>query len=160
MIEGKDDPKWWLRRATAGPVQVDAFDLPRFYCSMIALSVTLLVASISFSSDKEVKQGGTSFSTPEAAVLIFIRAAIQRDADTLSRCFSQHAAGEFRPLREKRATPEMLAELANMFTSATVTNVDVTGDRAQVQVLLPNDPRGRETLTLEREGGQWRIVDF
>lgn len=127
---------------------------------MITLSVVLLVASVSFSSDKEAKQGGASLSTPEAAVLVFIRAAVQRDADTLSRCFSQRAAGEFRPLLNKNATPEMLGELAQMFSNATVTNVDVMGDRAQVQVRLPNHPRGSETLSLEREGGQWRIVDF
>lgn len=99
------------------------------------------------------------FSTPAGTVEIFILACIDKNEDLLSRCFSENAEGEFKPVVLKTASDEDLEELKAMFEGASAgeTAMDADGTTASVEVNLAD---GKETIKLAREGDVWKIIGF
>lgn len=97
------------------------------------------------------------FSTPKTAVETFINAASNRDANLLSRCFDAESAGEFRKFREKTASQKDLDELAEFAQGAKVTDVEESGDAAEVNVKFKARD---EQITMRRGADGWKIVDF
>lgn len=97
------------------------------------------------------------FSTPRIAVVTFIEAASNRDAELLSQCFASESAGEFRKYREKRATAKELDELAKFADGAKITDVKVEGDSAVVSVAFKER---NEKISMKRTESGWKILDF
>ena len=103
---------------------------------------------------------GGDFSTPGSAARSFFEACASRDRDRLAECFSASAEGEFKPIVDKSASDESLAELSEMFREAEVVEEKIDGDRARVRVSLKWEGRKEETLYMVREQGRWVISGF
>jgi hypothetical protein len=99
------------------------------------------------------------FSTPAGTVEVFILACIAKDADLLSRCFSENAEGEFKPIVVKTASDEDLEELKAMFEGASVGETTMSPDGATASVKV-NLAEGDEKIKLAREGDVWKIIGF
>lgn len=99
------------------------------------------------------------FSTPAGTVEVFILACVGKDADLLSRCFSENAEGEFKPIVVKTASDEDLEELKAMFEGASVGETTMGADGATASVKV-NLAEGNENIKLVREGDVWKIVGF
>jgi hypothetical protein len=103
------------------------------------------------------------FGTPEATVRTFFAACAAKDGGLVGKCFAKCAAGEFKPLVENKATPEMLAELAAMFGAGRVTGVEMAEDGKSAAVAIAYARGGEEAeerLEMTLEDGEWKIVDF
>ncbi len=141
---------------------------------LIAISFTVFTSSLLLAcgstepASREVSQKhegpapvAADFSTPEGTVKAFFKGCADRDLEAISRCFSKDAAGEFRVIIDKTATAKELDELYKMFKDASIAGTKRIGEeRADVGVLLPNHPRGKETLSLLNRDGTWKILDF
>lgn len=106
-----------------------------------------------------VKQAKANFSTPSSAVKTFLDACAAKDLNLLSQCFAEEAEDEFQAIREKTVSREDLDGLFALFNGATVTTAKEKGNSASVGVKFTGD-RGQETLSLVKENGQWKIVEF
>lgn len=107
--------------------------------------------------------GGVSaaspFATPQAVVETFIRAGVERDAETLSKCFALNSAGEFRKIREKQMTKAELDDLASFVEGASVNGAQMgAGDERAIVAVRFRSRDERITVTKTPDG--WKIVDF
>ena len=107
-------------------------------------------------------QGATAkfkedFSTPRAAVETFFAAAAARDADVLSRCFSEDSPREFESARKKQIPSEGLDHLAKEFGVGKVVDVKQNETKAVVEVKLNSRD---ETIHMVMTVGGWKIRDF
>jgi tetratricopeptide (TPR) repeat protein len=121
------------------------------------------------------------FSTPEATINTFIRSATTGNAEVLSRCFHERAAGEFDDFRNNTLNQKQLTGIASMLKNAKIAGVDIhtssggvvsktdtsrkKSGRVVVTVDMPNHPRGQEYISLvPTDKGlwteHWQIVDF
>ena len=102
------------------------------------------------------------FSTPEAAVGTFIRGCAEKDVEILSQCFSNDAEKEFSGIIAKEVNEKDLNELEQMFGRASVTEavMKAGGMSAAVKVKLEWEGRPDETLTVVKEGADWKIQGF
>ena len=126
---------------------------------ILAAAVLAVAGAPGQPAQKEKPGARPDFSTPKAAVQTFIHAAQARDAELLSRCVHDKAAGEFAGLRKKTATRAELDGLAELFQGAEITGVGPgeTKDTAVVNVKLK--PR-KESITVGRTADGWKIIDF
>ncbi len=97
------------------------------------------------------------FSSPEAAVRTFVRAAIAKDVDLLAKCVHKDCAEEFKTLLNKSTSDEMIKQLAEMFTDAEVGDAKEEKIDAHVAVKLTSRD---EVLTMRKSDAGWQLVDF
>lgn len=109
------------------------------------------------SNGSSTVQDRGSFDSPTEAVQTFVKAAVAQDVDLLAKCVHANCSGEFKPLREKTTEPEMLDELAELFTGAEVGDSEIDGDNAVVQVKLTSR---EEELSMSKSDSGWQLVDF
>ena len=99
-----------------------------------------------------------SFDSPEATIKTLIAAAIARDLDLLSQCFSGEAPGEFGAIVNKTASDEELDSFAEFFTGAKITGSQtVEEDKAVVDVKLTSRD---EKISLVKTADGWKVLDF
>lgn len=104
------------------------------------------------------KEGpGAGFKSPAAAVEGLIAACAKGDQAAVGACFSAQAPGEFQALRQGKVPAKDFQQLCQLFAGAKVGEVSLKGDRARVAVQLSSRA---ETLTLIKERGSWRVLDF
>jgi hypothetical protein len=123
--------------------------------------VCVLLFAVSCQNGAKGGSGG-EFATPEAAVQTFFKACAAKDVDLLSRCFASTSEGEFKSLRDKTVTDDMLEELKGMFAGAAITKTVYRDDpnRATVHVSLTLEGRSKESLYMVKEGAAWKIRGF
>ncbi len=105
------------------------------------------------------KQLNADFSTSLLAVKTFLDACAAKNLNLLSQCFAEQAEDEFQAIREKTVSREELDEFVSIFKGATIIATKEKGNSASVGVKFIGD-RGQESLSLVKENGQWKIVEF
>tara|TARA_R110002072_G_scaffold150080_1_gene298235 strand:+ start:416 stop:1474 length:1059 start_codon:yes stop_codon:yes gene_type:complete len=102
-------------------------------------------------------QPSPGFESPQAAVEGLIAACAAGDLGAAGACFSAKAPREFQSLRDGSASPKSFQQLCQLFAGATTGEVKTQGERAEVAVKLASRA---ELLTVVKEQGRWRILDF
>ncbi len=99
---------------------------------------------------------------PEGVVLAFIDAASSKDVDALGQCFSSRSEKEFQAIMEGKVSADDLAQIADMFTGASIvkTTMGPEGATAVVKVKLEWEGREFEEIKVHAEDGAWKITGF
>jgi hypothetical protein len=108
-------------------------------------------------SKTKATKASPGFESPRAAVEALIAACAKGDLAAAGACFSAQAPGEFQSLRDGTVPAKSFKQLCQLFEGATLGKIETKGDRAEVAVALASRA---ERLTVIREGGRWRILDF
>ena len=117
--------------------------------SSVLLTLLLIACSSLQSAD---------FSTPESTVETFINAAMEKDVEILSQCFSERSPGEWDDLRYKRSTDKDLSQGKKFVSGGTIIKTEMDGTDAAI-VFVKFKSRD-EKIHMVKENGRWYIGDF
>ncbi len=105
------------------------------------------------------KPKASKATTPRAAVENLIKACAASDLNAVSACFSPKAPGEFQSLVKKTCPPKQFKQLCEMFKGAKITGVEEGKGTSTARVMVDLTKR-KETLSMVKEGEEWRVLDF